>query len=57
MKVEYAFTIKLAEENLTIYVSGDSVRFVEHAEPSIIRPKHIRLVADLQERMKEYIRS
>lgn len=56
-KVDYEFKIDLVEEQVSIRMTGETIEFTKLEERAVIRPRHTRLVTELYQLMKEYIRS
>lgn len=55
-KIEYSMVVVFNDEAITATVTGESVK-IDKAENAILRPKHVRLFADIHHLMREYIKN
>lgn len=52
-KIEYDFHIRIDADKLAIHFTGERVNFEPDSNETPIRPRHIRLVSEIQGYMKQ----
>ena len=55
--IDYQFRIRFNADAVTVTFSGESVSLEQDAPEKAIRPRHLRLVTELHQIMREYAKN
>jgi len=55
-KINYKMIIAFKEEGVVIEFTGESVEFNKIKDNAIVRPRHIKLVTEIQMMLRQYMK-